>query len=164
MKPTLDHVLVATDFSASASAAVDYAATLARRAGARLHLVHVLEEPFVTSGPYQWHMPDTPARREGRYQQALARLSKDAAAVSKAALTPTIEVRCGEVTRSIVEAAIDYGADVIVLGTRGRAGLRHLFGRGTAERLQRLAGRPIMMVRDADDRREWPAHAHRGAA
>ena len=50
MKPTFDHVLVATDFSASASAAIDYAATLASRAGARLHLVHVLEEPFVTPG------------------------------------------------------------------------------------------------------------------
>ena len=85
MKPTLDHVLVATDFSASASAAIDYAATLARRAGARLHLVHVLEEPFVRSGPYEWHLPDTPARREGRYQHALARLSKDAAAVSDGA-------------------------------------------------------------------------------
>ena len=163
MKPSLDHVLVATDFSASASAAIDYAATLARRAGARLHLVHVLEEPFVTSGPYEWHMPDTPARREGRYQQALARLSKDAAAVGDM-VTPTVEVRGGEVTRSIAQAAIDYGADVIVLGTRGRAGLRHLFGGGTAERLQQLAGRPIMTVRDADDVRERPAHVHRGAA
>jgi len=163
MKPRLDHVLVATDFSASAAAAIDYGATLARGAGARLHLVHVLEEPFVTPGPYEWHMPDTPARREGRYQQALARLSKHAAAVSEA-LTPTIEIRNGEVTRSIAQAAIDYGADVIVLGTRGRAGLRHFFGGGTAERLQRLVGRPIMTVRDADDLREWPAHAHRGAA
>ncbi len=163
MKPTLDHVLVATDFSAAASVAIDYAATLARRAGARLHLVHVIEEPFVTSGPYEWHMPDTPARREGRYQHALARLSKDAAAVSEV-LTPTVEIRSGEVTRSIVEAAIDYGADVIVLGTRGRPGLRHLFGGGTAERLQRLTGRPIMTVRHADDGREWPTHAHRGAA
>jgi nucleotide-binding universal stress UspA family protein len=163
MKPTLDHVLVATDFSASASAAIDYAATLAQRAGARLHLVHILEEPFVTSGPYEWHMPDTPARRERRYQQALARLSRDAAAVGDA-VTPTVEVRGGEVTQSIAQAAIDYGADVIVLGTRGRAGLRHLFGGGTAERLQRLVGRPIMTVRDADDRRDWPSQAHRGAA
>ena len=163
MKPSFDHVLVATDFSASASAAIDYGATLASRAGARLHLVHVLEEPFVTPGSYEWHIPDTPARREGRYQTALARLSKDAAAVGDA-LTPTVEVRGGEVTRSIAQAAIDYGADVIVLGTRGRAGLRHLVGGGTAERLQTLVGRPIMTVRDADDRREWPAHAHRGAA
>ena len=163
MKPTFDHVLVATDFSASAAAAIDYAATLASRAGARLHLVHVLEEPFVSSRPYEWHMPDTPGRRESRYQQALARLSKDAAAVGDA-VTPTVEVRDGEVTRSIAQAAIDYGADVIVLGTRGRAGLRHLFGGSTAERLQRLVGRPIMTVRDADDRRDWPAHAHRGAA
>jgi nucleotide-binding universal stress UspA family protein len=163
MRPTLDHVLVATDFSAPASAAIDYAATLARKAGARLHVVHVLEEPFVPAGPYEWHLPDTPARREGRYQRALVRVSKDAAAVGDR-VTATVEVRAGEVTRSIAQAAIDYGADVIVLGTRGRGGLRHLFGGGTVARLQRLSGRPIMTVRDADDLRDWPAHAHRGAA
>ena len=163
MKPTLHHVLVATDFSDSAAAAIDYGATLARGAGARLHLVHVLEEPLVTSGPYEWHLPDTPARRESRYQRALARLSNDAAAVGDV-VTTTVEVRGGETSQSIAQAAIDYGADLIVLGTRGRTGLRHLFGGGTAERLQRLAGRPIMTVRDAADGREWPAHAHRGAA
>jgi nucleotide-binding universal stress UspA family protein len=163
MKPTLDHVLVATDFSASASAAIDYAATLARSAGARLHIVHVLEEPFVTPGSYEWHVPDTPARRESRYQRALARLSKDAAAVGDR-VRATVEVRGGEVSQSIAQAAIDYGADVIVLGTRGRASLRHLFGGGTSARLQRLSGRPIMTVRAAEDGREWPAPAHRGAA
>jgi nucleotide-binding universal stress UspA family protein len=161
MKPTLDHVLVATDFSASAYAAIEYVATLARGAGARLHVVHVLEEPFVRSGPYEWHLPDTPDRREDRYQEAFIRLSKDAAALGEL-ITATVEVRSGEVTQAIAQAAIDYGAAVVVLGTRGRVGFRHLFGGGTAERLQRLTSRPIMTVRDADDRR--PAHAHRGAA
>jgi nucleotide-binding universal stress UspA family protein len=163
MKPTFDHVLVATDFGASASAAIECAASLARRSGARLHLVHVLEEPFVPSGPYEWHLPDTPSRREYRYQRALARLSKDAA-IAGDAVTVTVEVRSGEVIRSIAQAAIDYGAGLIVLGTRGRAGLRHFFDGGTTARLQRLTGRPIMTVRDADDARERPAHAYRNAA
>ena len=163
MKPTLDHVLVATDFGAAASAAIEYAATLAQRSGARLHLVHVLEEPFVASGPYEWHLPDTPSRREDRYQRALARLSKDAAAVGDA-VAVTIEVRSGEVTRSIAQAAIDYGAGLIVLGTRGRAGLRHFFDGGTTARLQRLTGRPIMTVRDADDLHDRPVQTYRSAA
>ena len=30
-------------------------------------------------------------------------------------------------TQAIAQAAVDYGADLIVLGTRGRAGLRHFF-------------------------------------
>jgi nucleotide-binding universal stress UspA family protein len=163
MKPTLDHVLVATDFSAASIAAIDYAATLAHGLGARLHLVHVLERPFVSSGPYEWPLPDTPARREHRYNQALARLSRDAAAVSDA-VTATVEVRGGQVTQSIAQAAIDYGADVIVLGTRGHAGLRHLFGGDAAERLQRLARCPILTVREPDAEQAWPAYVGRGAA
>jgi nucleotide-binding universal stress UspA family protein len=163
MKPTLDHVLVATDFTPASAAATDYAAGLAWRVGARLHLVHVLEEPFVTSGSYEWHLPDTPDRREERYRYLLARLGKEAAAMAEA-VTATTEVRTGDVTQAIAQAALDYGADLIVLGTRGRAGLRHFFGGDRAERLHRMTGRPIMTVRETEDVPQWPVYAGRGAA
>ena len=163
MKPTLDHLLVATDFSAASAAATEYAATLAWRVGARLHIVHVAEEPFVTSGSYEWHLPDTPDRREKRYRDLLARVAKDAAAV-RAEVAATAEVRSGDVTQAIAQAAIDYGADLIVLGTRGRTGLRHFFGGDRAERLHRMTGRPIMTVRETEDGSQWPAYAGRGAA
>ena len=163
MKPTLDHVLVAVDFSAASAAATEYAATLAWRVGARLHLVHVVEEPFATSGSYEWHLPDTPDRREERYRYLLARLTKDAAALREE-VTATAEVRTGDVTQAIAQAAVDYGADLIVLGTRGRAGLRHFFGGDRAERLHRMTGRPIMTVRETEDDSQWPAYAGRGAA
>jgi nucleotide-binding universal stress UspA family protein len=163
MKPTLDHLLVATDFSAASAAAIEYAATLAWRVGARLHIVHVAEEPFVTSGSYEWHLPDTPDRREERYRYLLARVAKDAAAVREE-VAATAEVRSGDVTQAIAQAAIDYGADLIVLGTRGRTGLRHFFGGDRAERLHRMTGRPIMTVRETEDDSQWPAYAGRGAA
>jgi nucleotide-binding universal stress UspA family protein len=163
MKPTLDHVLVATDFSPASAAATEYAATLAWRVGARLHLVHVAEEPFATSGSYEWHLPDTPDRREERYRYLLSRLTKDAAELREE-VTTTAEVRSGDVTQAIAQAAIDYGADLIVLGTRGRGGLRHFFGGDRAERLHRMTGRPIMTVRGTEDDSQWLAYAGRGAA
>lgn len=163
MKPTLDHVLVATDFSTASTAAIQYAAALASRVGARLHLVHVAEEPLTTSGSYEWHLPDTPGRREERYRYLLDRLAKDAAPVSGEVATTT-EVRTGDVTQAIAQAAIDYGADLIVLGTRGRAGLRHFFGGDRAERLHRTTGRPIMTVRETEDDAQWPVYTRRGAA
>ena len=163
MKPTLDHLLVATDFSPASAAATEYAATLAWRVGARLHLVHVVEEPFSTSGSYEWHLPDTPDRREERYRYLLARLTKDVAALNEQVIA-TAEVRTGDVTQAIAQAATDYGADIIVLGTRGHAGLRHFFGGDRAERLHRMTGRPIMTVRETEDDSRWPAYAGRGAA
>jgi nucleotide-binding universal stress UspA family protein len=163
MKPTFDHVLVATDFSDASSAAIDYAAILAASLGARLHLVHVLEQPFTTSGPYQWSLPDTPARREHRYHEACARLSRAAAGVGDV-VTVSTEVRGGEVTQSIAQAAIDYGAGVIVLGTRGHHGFRHLFAGDSVDRLQRLARCPILTVWEPDAARAPRAPASPGLA
>ena len=148
MTTTLEHILVATDFSDSSSTAVGYAAALAHSLRARLHLVHVLEEPFAASGPYEWHLPDTPARREERYERALSRLTQAAAGVGDL-IDASVEVRSGQVTRALAQAAIDYGADLIVLGTRGHAGLHHLFDGDRSQRLQRITGRPILTVTGA---------------
>ena len=99
MKRTLEHVLVATDFSDASMAAIDYAAILAQGLGARLHLVHVLEQPFVSPrARTNGQLPDTPARREQRYNQALSEAARDAEAVGHL-VTASAEVRGGSVTR-----------------------------------------------------------------
>jgi nucleotide-binding universal stress UspA family protein len=147
MNTSLDHILVATDFSDASSAAIRYAAGVAHGLGARLHLVHVLEEPFTSAGPYEWHLPDTAARRDERYHQARTRLSQEAEAVGHL-VAVSAEVRDGSVTHALAQAAIDYGAHLIVLGTRGHAGLRHLLDGDRAQRLQRITGRPILTVCD----------------
>ena len=48
MIETITRILVPVDFSPHADRALRYAATLARRLGAKLALVHVVEDPFVT--------------------------------------------------------------------------------------------------------------------
>jgi nucleotide-binding universal stress UspA family protein len=151
MQPTIEHVVVATDFSAAGRAAVLYAAKLVRGLNGKLHLVHVLEQPFATSGPYEFHLPDTAERRERRYQWAHAALMREAAVAIADGSRVTVEVRSGAVTESIAQAAVDYGADLIVLGTRGRAGLRHLLAGDHAERLLRIARCPVLAVRDRDE-------------
>lgn len=153
MQPPIEHVVVATDFSAAGRAAVLYAARLVEALNGRLHLVHVLEQPFATSGPYEFHLPDTADRRERRYQRAHTALMQEAAVAFADPSRVTVEVRSGTVTEAIAQAAVDYGADLIVLGTRGRAGLRHLLAGDLAERLLRIARCPVLAVRESDDAR-----------
>ena len=57
------------------------------------------------------------------------------------------EVAVGFPVETIVQAAIDLRADLIVMGTQGRSGLRHLLLSSVAERVIRLAPCPVMTVR-----------------
>ena len=148
MRPAIEHILVPIDFSPSSDAAVDYAATLARSLGASIHLLHVREDSFAGPAPYELHPPGGRDRRERSYQLARARLSGIAAQVEDAAARVTVEVRSGTPTDAIVQAAVDYGADLVVMGTHGRSGLQHLLLGSVAEQVIRSARCPVLAVRE----------------
>jgi universal stress protein A len=58
-----------------------------------------------------------------------------------------VEVRLGTATDQIVGAAVDYGSDLVVMGTHGRTGLEHLLLGSVAEQVIRLAPCPVLTVR-----------------
>ena len=148
MDITIQHVVVPVDFGPLSAKVLDFAEAIACGPHAKVHLVHVLEQPFMTAGPYQFLLPDTPARRERMYAQARARLSGMAESLRRKNLTATTEVRTGEVTDEIVGAAIDYGADCIVMGQREHGGLHHVLGGGIGEHVSRRVGCPVLTIRD----------------
>jgi nucleotide-binding universal stress UspA family protein len=144
MTASIRHILVPTNFGAASANAIAYGATIARSAGARLHLVHVLEQPFSRSGPYQFHLPDTPARRERRYQEALAELRRLASFVY--GVEVSVEVRDGTVIESTTKAALDYGANLIVVGTYPHGALKYYITGSIVDRLLQLAPCPVLAV------------------
>ena len=144
MTPSIQHILVPTNFGAASATALTYGASLARMTGARLHLLHVLEQPFSTSGHYQWHLPDTPARREYCYQHALTELKRLASFVY--GVEVSVEVRDGTVVESTTKAAIDYGADLIVVGAYRHSALKHYLTGSIVDRLLQVAPCPVLAV------------------
>jgi nucleotide-binding universal stress UspA family protein len=54
-----------------------------------------------------------------------------------------------DVAAVLMRTAAEYDADLIVMGTRGRHGLRRLLLGSVAESLLRLADRPVLLLRDA---------------
>jgi universal stress protein A len=157
MQATIRHILVPTDFSLPSDRAIACARTLAAGFRATIHLVHVLEEPFVTPGAYQFHLPDTATRREERYQLAQRRLSTIADQLRESGVTTTLETRGGVALDEIVKATIDYGADLIVMGTHGRTGIEHLLIGSVAEQVIRHAACPVVTVRDSGKVAAWTA-------
>jgi universal stress protein A len=57
------------------------------------------------------------------------------------------KVRAGVAATEISQAATEIGADMIVLGTHGRSGLKHLLMGSIAESVLRVAPVPVLCVR-----------------
>ena len=143
-------ILVATDFSATADTAVSWAMEVAKLHGARLHVTHGLVLPSHTTD----YLPSPPDLSEEIRQAALARLDEVANRAREAGLEVTSGLRIGVPSQSIVAAADDERADLVVIGTRGLSGVEHLFLGSTAERVVQRSSCPVLTVHPADGERE----------
>jgi len=142
-------ILIPTDFSHTSDAALDYGCELARRFGAQLYLLHVIEEtPLGGNGGESWlaNVPGIRDRLVRDAQQRLAhRLTELAASVAVQG-----EVIFGRPAETIVDYAAEQHVDVIVMGTHGRTGVAHLLLGSVAEKVMRLTPCPVLTVRAGD--------------
>ena len=152
----ITRILVPTDFSETADAALEYAFLLASRFDASVQLLHVLDDPFVTDGfSPEAYIAEAPTLRTAMLKDAQARLTHRAEA-REATVTVTSEVLFGHGAKTIAEYAAERDADLIVMGTHGRTGVAHLLLGSVAERLVRIAPCPVLTVRHAAVKREYP--------
>lgn len=134
-------VLVPTDLSPGAEAAVDAAVRVAD--GADVVLLHVFSFPYDW---YHWPSAALVGLRKHVEHEAGARL----ATLARRKTTPRVRVRPrlvvhADVASSIVEAAEAEGADLVVMGTRGWGRERPALGSVT-EQVVRRGGRPVLVV------------------
>ena len=145
MTATIRNILLPTDFGPSCERAAEYAAGLAKALGASVHLLHVIEAPPIK--PRSWH---SAAALDRRYHEGRARLASLASATLRAATDRiTLEVRTGTPAEAIVDAAIDYGADLIVMSAPARNGVTNLRMRSVGESVLETAPCPVLQVRQS---------------
>ena len=143
----ITRILVPTDFSPTADAALDYAFGLAERFGASLQLLHVLDDPFVFEGmSAEAYIAEAPVLRSAMLADAREKLGHRAGP-RQARVHVDTEVLFGHGARTIAEYAAERGVDLIVMGTHGRTGFAHLLLGSVAERLVRTAPCPVLTVR-----------------
>ena len=158
MAATVTRILVATDFSVASAAALTFAKTLAERFGASLHLLHVLEDPYVTGAfAADVYAPPPAGLRESWQKSAETTIDALLTPVEKTALHATTEVVFGPIASTIVERASAIGATLIVMGTHGRGGVAHLLMGSVAERVVRTAGCPVLTTRGLAESVRKPA-------
>lgn len=130
-------VLVPTDGSESAAAAVDLALRLVREGNATVHALAVVDERFVAD--------EYDLAVEGAEREAEAALDEVGTRAAERGVDVVKHLRRGYPHEEILTAVDDYGADAIVMGTAGRTGVDRLLHIGsTAERVVR--GSPVPVV------------------
>lgn len=149
MTQEFTRILVPTDFSAPSNAALEAAKTMAARFGASLHLIHVLEDPFVTAAYAPEIYAAPPAGIKEQWQQgAETLLETQLTPAEHATFRSTVLALFGTPAKAIVEYAAANGIDLIVMGTHGRGGVAHLLMGSVAERVVRTAPCPVLTVRN----------------
>ena len=151
-------ILLATDGSEGADLAASRAVDLARRADSELHLVHVGFAPAFLMGE--------PGTRG--YDRMLLDEIEDGARELLRKLSWRVKVaggdvagahlRMGEVDLEIVGLAKKQGADLIVMGCRGRRGIRRAVGGSGSDAVIRHAPCPVLVVR-SNEMAETPGRA-----
>jgi nucleotide-binding universal stress UspA family protein len=139
------NILVPTDFSANAEVALDYAVALAAKLDAKIHLVNAVSLQFAEYGvAVTSSMVDNLVDAN---QRELDRLV--ATRSHKAAFGPTI-LDVGDARNVIEQTAAKIGADLIVMGTHGRRGLKRLVLGSVAESVVRDVSCPVLLIRAED--------------
>ena len=148
MTNTITNILVPVDFSPHAEHAFTYATTLAERFGAKLALVYVVDDSFVTGGwSSEIYVSNVPELIENLIADADRRLATLKASAAALGLTAETAVIRGRPAHAIVEHAKNGGFNLIVMGTHGRTGVSHVVMGSVAERVLRKAPCPVLTVR-----------------
>ena len=141
-------ILVAVDGSETSLRGLHEAIRLAKATGARLLLVHVLNalilEPEIASTAYYQALATEIRNSGGRILEHAALKAREAGVSFEA---KTIDKIGAHAANEIVAYAKDSHADLIVLGTHGRRGLKRLVMGSDAELVLRHSPVPVLMVR-----------------
>ena len=134
-------VLVAVDHSEASERALAAARELASLSDGEVWVLHLREREVI---PRMGLVPtESDADAEAAVASAVSELTK-AGVRAHGVVRDTI---FGHAAREIIEDAREHGADVIIMGSRGRGDLAGLVLGSTAHKVIHLADRPVLVVR-----------------
>ncbi|MFO7927368.1 MAG: universal stress protein [Halobacteriota archaeon] len=135
-------ILLATDGSDDAAAALDHALEIARSTGATLHAISVVE----TRTAYDNAIIDPEEVRENLRADAKSAVESAKSAAAEADVECHTTVAEGPPPERIIETIDEIGADAVIVGATGRSGFKRLVLGGTAEQLLESAPVPVIVI------------------
>ena len=146
MWEAIQKIIVATDFSELSEAAVRSAAVFALPDDASVHLLHVIRFPFADTN-YRVHIPEAiqeDIRKKTRERMYESMLMLEEAGVSEVDL---IVSESRQPSNAIAESVRELDADLVIMATHGRRGLKHAFLGSITERTVRTSLMPVLAIK-----------------
>lgn len=153
----LKRILVPLDFSGESRQALLHAIGLAEKFDARIVLVHVVAPVLSPIMPPETGVALAPVPIPGQRKAAATQLHERGENLVPRALYERSIVTLGHAASEIIAIAKRTDADLIVIATRGRSGVKRFLLGSTAEQVVREARCPVMTVRRATPQRRAAA-------
>ncbi len=147
-------VLVAVDFSSDSARAVVWAAQQAELLAVPLIILHVVHDPAASPGfylkpgaDYLRPMVDVAEEMMDDFLRDLQANNSDLPALT----TARTQLVSGLPAGRIAEVAGEAGAGTVVVGSRGRTGLKSILLGSVAERVAQISPVPVVIVKSPAD-------------
>ena len=150
------HILLPIDFSDCSLEAYEYADNLEKAFDVSFTLLHVVE-PFSYSLDFTLSHPKEDLQHREEVNKRLEDLTN---AFTKQGLTANYMIKNKPTLEAIIEALNESDADLIVMGTHGRQGLRRLVMGNVATAVLRHSPVPVLTVKSPKFKRDSD-HAHK---
>jgi nucleotide-binding universal stress UspA family protein len=143
-------ILCAVDFNDNSVEALEHSAALANDLGATLYLLHVLQiNPLTAQGVAEGYAGKD--FYDSQVEAARRRLEEYARNIPPAVKRELV-IEIGEPGESMLAAQQQLGAELVVMATHGRRGLKRMVLGSVAERVVRESIVPVLTVRTATAR------------
>lgn len=143
----VQRILFPTDFSEHSQAAEKSACDLAVQFGAELHVLHVLHDLFLMMPQTAAALLIPPKALDDLIDYAETEIQKVPPPTWSSGKKVVRVVRIGTTHDVIVQYAMENAIDLIVIGTHGHTGLRHVWLGSVAERVVQHAPCSVLTVR-----------------
>ena len=148
-------ILVPVDFSESVKPAISFAANMARKTGAEIYLLHVIDIAGASgelSETGEWTFTDDATSSDVPLMMFMLKKIKEKMSnlvqsdeLEGIKITDTIET--GSPAKKINDAAVKYGVDLIIMGTHGASGWNEVFVGSNAEKVVRSSRVPVLAIK-----------------
>ncbi len=144
------NVVVCVDFSESSHRVIEQAIRVAQQDSASLHLLHVFSPPWKAAKYVPRPSPEDQRQHSGSLSERLQAALQPFESEMRALQVDTSVVENARESDGIVQFIGDSAADLVVVGTRGRTGMRAVLLGTVAERIVRESPCSVLAVKPDD--------------